>query len=162
MGWITPITWKAGETVTAAQMNEQVRDNLTFLFQRTAAQTTFDWNSLSPTYPSITSTSWTAISQGDVTLTTAANSRLFIMLSGCAFNLNGNNQYLSIQVDGVNQGDATYGLVHQAYLDNGHPFSMMCVTAPLSAGSHTVGLIARRDTGTHYILQICNTVIEVR
>lgn len=31
MAWTTPRTWTAGEVVTATMMNEQVRDNLTYL-----------------------------------------------------------------------------------------------------------------------------------
>lgn len=35
MAWTTPRTWTVGEVVTAAQMNEQLRDNLNYLKSRT-------------------------------------------------------------------------------------------------------------------------------
>ncbi len=31
MAWVTPRTWTSGELVTAAHLNEQIRDNLTVL-----------------------------------------------------------------------------------------------------------------------------------
>jgi len=34
MAWTSPRTWVAGETVTAAQLNEQIRDNLDFLHSK--------------------------------------------------------------------------------------------------------------------------------
>ena len=33
MGWTTPRTWVANETVTAAQMNTHVRDNVAYLYE---------------------------------------------------------------------------------------------------------------------------------
>jgi hypothetical protein len=38
MAWTTPITWTAGALVTKAQMDEQVRDNMNYLFN-----VTHDW-----------------------------------------------------------------------------------------------------------------------
>ena len=39
MAWTTPRTWASGEVVTAANMNLYVRDNLSYLFTRTAVET---------------------------------------------------------------------------------------------------------------------------
>lgn len=32
MAWTTPVTWVDGAVVDAADLNEQVRDNLTYLY----------------------------------------------------------------------------------------------------------------------------------
>ena len=39
MVWTTPITWSTGQVVTAPQLNEQVRDNLTYIMSTAQATT---------------------------------------------------------------------------------------------------------------------------
>lgn len=34
MAWTTPRTWTVGEVVTAAELNEQIRDNVGYLYDR--------------------------------------------------------------------------------------------------------------------------------
>ena len=34
MAWTAPRTWSTGEIVTAAQLNEQIRDNMNMLIQK--------------------------------------------------------------------------------------------------------------------------------
>lgn len=42
MAWTTPKTWVAGNTLTAAELNEQVRDNLDFLFSKPISVSNLD------------------------------------------------------------------------------------------------------------------------
>jgi hypothetical protein len=38
VSWTTPLTWVTGQVVTASQLNAQIRDNMSFLFDPPAAQ----------------------------------------------------------------------------------------------------------------------------
>lgn len=42
MAWTTPKTWNDGDVLTAAELNEQVRDNLNFLFDKPGAISNLD------------------------------------------------------------------------------------------------------------------------
>lgn len=55
MPWTTPRTWATGEVVTAAMLNQQVRDNHNFLYDAPAARA---WRT---TDQSIANATWTAV-----------------------------------------------------------------------------------------------------
>lgn len=79
MAWTTPRTWATNELVTAALLNEQLRDNVNHLLEKANSQLVFgsgtNFTTTSTTLVDVTgfSTSFTKIS---------SNSRLIVVLQG--------------------------------------------------------------------------------
>lgn len=57
MSWTAPATWLAGSTLTAAQLNEQVRDNLSYLYSPQMAKVRLTSDFGAP-YVSTTAITW--------------------------------------------------------------------------------------------------------
>lgn len=99
MAWTTPRTWVAGEVVTASMMNEQVRDNLSYLKDHVdatsgvhglgsgvyvigskLAQCRMEYKSVS-----ITLAGTSEAQEGNITWTNAFSSSLTAIACGCVF-----------------------------------------------------------------------------
>lgn len=99
MAWTTPRTWTAGEVVTASMMNEQVRDNLSYLKDHVdatsgvhglgsgvyiigskLAQCRMEYQSVN-----ITLSSGTEAQEGNFTWTNAFSSSITAIVCGCVY-----------------------------------------------------------------------------
>lgn len=155
--WTMPRTWATGEIVTAVMLNAHLRDNLDYLKARpTSVVSDFDG-----TVASTTSTSFTDLSGMSVNITTSGSSKLRIDASGSA-NSGGTGVacYVTVLVDGTNQGNATYGMAH-VQLSGTAGFSISFVTAAaVSDGAHTVKLQFRSSTGASVSVVLASLVVS--
>lgn len=138
--WTTPRTWVEGEIVTAALMNEVIRDNLDWLKGRPYIQA----NDLDGTVYSTTSSTFqdTGLS---ATLTTTGGRVMVVAWGSFLVGNSATNAVLTIYEDGVNQGNATEGMQYLVAGSNGRvPFCIVYITptAP-TAASHTWKLYLR-------------------
>jgi hypothetical protein len=158
--WTTPRTWVDGELVTAALTNGALRDNLDYLKARPVARV----SDLDGTVSNTTSTSFVDITGASVSITTSGSSRLLVLASGTWAPANaGGPSYMTVLIDGVNQGDATNGLLYAASTTTNNPFVIAMLTAAaVSDGAHTVKLQYRTNTAVTTTVATFNlTVLEV-
>jgi hypothetical protein len=157
--WTANRTWVAGEVVTAALLNQYVRDNLDYLKDRPVAAV----SDLDGTVSSTTSASFVDITGASVSITTSGSSRLLILASGSAAFPNGNTSYITALVDGTNQGDATWGLVAGTNATAPLPWSLAFLTsAAVADGAHTVKLQHKISSGASMVIySFALTVLEV-
>lgn len=156
--YTTPLQMTDGYLMTANYWNEQVTNNLDYLKARPVARAADQ----DGTVISTSSTSWTDVTGASVAITTSGSSRLMIIASGT---LNpggtGNTIYVTSDIDGTNQGDATTGQAY-ASLANSAPFAICFITgAAVADGAHTVKLRVRVSGGTLALTQFTFAVLEV-
>lgn len=156
--YTTPRTWVAGEIVTAALLNTHLRDNLDYLKARPVARAS-DFDN---TVISTSSTAFVDVTGASVSITTSGSSRLLIIASG-AFGPQGTGAtiYITAVVDGVNQGDATYGITYGAFANYGSYACTLLTSAAVADGAHTVKLQVRVSGGTMSINTFSLAVLEV-
>lgn len=144
--WTPPRTWTTGEIVTAAMLNEQVRDNLLWLMARGLTPTSdFDG-----TVGSTTSSSFTDIGNSFSLTTVKANAVVLCVCSGTAIQGNNADTYnLTLAVDGTNIGDSSRGMAQLGAATNTtYTFALIYPYLVASAGAHTLKLQAKRSAGT--------------
>lgn len=156
--WTDPVTWEDLDMVSAVDLNTQLRDNLLYLKGRPAAFVADFDNAVIST----SSTAWVDMTGMSVTITTTATSRLLILASG-SLNCTNNFTYPTLDLDGTNLGNATYGM---AAIGGGsgpnYGFSLAHITTtPVAAGAHTVKLRVRVSGGTANITLATLVVLEV-
>lgn len=141
MAWVNPITWTVSQLVTAANLNEQVRDNMNYLFARNSgrAELTGDFTT--------TSTSFTDLTGLTVTFTTYGGQVLVGFSGNCSNNGASNNDF-TIAVDGVDAGDGTNGITGFSTGTVRFPVSITYITVALSAGSHTIKMRCKTSATT--------------
>jgi hypothetical protein len=161
--WTTPKTWVSA-MVTSADMNTYISDLLSYLKARPVARV----SDLDGTVSNTTSTSFTDITGASVSITTSGSSRLLIAASGSwALTAGAYNGYITVDIDGANQGDATNGIVrgYSSHIGaNAGTWALSFLTpAAVSDAAHTVKLRYRSDNGaaTLTIVQFSMTVAEV-
>lgn len=158
MAWTTPKTWTELETLTSSDMNLQVKGNIEYLKGRPVGRV----SDLDGTVGNTTSTTFTDVPGASVSITTAGSSRLLVIA-----NLMGNGPgtantvYITVDIDGVNQGDATYGVVGNSQANTYCIPVSFLTTASLSNASHTVKLRYRVTGGTATIYTFSMSVLEV-
>ena len=155
--WTTPKTW-ASELVTSTMLNTHLRDNLDYLKARPVAR----FADVDGTVISTSSTSFVDVTGASVSITTSGSSRLLILASG-TINPGGtaNVIYVTADIDGTNQGDATAGLTQGAYANTGSFAICFATAAAVADGAHTVKLRVRVSGGTLSITQASLVVMEV-
>lgn len=126
MAWTTPRTWATNELVTAAMLNEQLRDNMNTLY--------------SPNYNSVkvntsgSTTSATFVSIASLSVTTSGR-RCLLFFSGNLYRTGAaatDTAYAAFFLDGA-QCSPTYFINHA----NNYQISSMIEIADPSAGAHT-------------------------
>jgi hypothetical protein len=157
--WTLPRTWATGEIVTAAMLNQYLRDELDYLKARPVARV----SDLDGTVSNTSSTSFVDVTGATVSITTSGSSRLLIMANWWWSTSVSLIPYMTALVDGVNQGDATAGL---ASLSSGINTPAMgsfvfITTAAVSDAAHTVKLQYKTNTGTLTISGFSLAVMEV-
>lgn len=158
--WTDPRTWVDLDLVTAADLNEQVRDNLLHLKARPVARAS-DYDG---TVSSTSSTSFVDVTGASVSITTSGSSRLLILASGTWANSGLSESQLTVDLDGTNLGDATYGMnrLNPSRGDSFGAFSITHLTsAAVSNAAHTVKLLYKTNSGTVVISLFSLVVMEV-
>ena len=139
--WHTPKTWELNELVTENMLNEQVRDNVSYLFERPLTVVTSDRGS---NFVS-TSTSFVNVHAGDMALTpTLVGTRARVTFQG-NFRIQTSSPgagrlYLDIAVDGIRQAGDDGLLVTHITSDDFVPLAFSWVLTGLTPGTHTVTL----------------------
>jgi hypothetical protein len=162
--WTLPRTWATGEIVTAAMLNQYLRDELDYLKARPVARV----SDLDGTVSNTTSTTFVDITGATASITTSGSSRLKIEASG-VWNMTAGayNGFITVDIDGVNIGDATNGIIKGYATHIGANAGVWALTftttAAVSDAAHTVKLRYRTDNGaaTLTIQQFSMTVMEV-
>lgn len=152
-----PRTWATGEIVTAAQLNEQLRDNLDYLKARQVLQYTDQDGSVATT----TSGSFTNITAVTKDITTQGSSSLLITVHLTVSHSTVAVSYFTVTVDGVNQGNSTYGLATVQNMDVIESISFGVLTASVSDGAHTVNVQYKTNAATLTVRQAALIVMEV-
>jgi hypothetical protein len=139
--WTTPRTWATGELVTAAQLNQHLRDNLDWLKAPAWAQHIGAGTGNYALAPVVNT--WTLLhGDFDRSLTTLGG-RVLIHAAALVNTTATGTTGLSLEIDGVMQGN-TDGLA--AVFGTGNAFLSFVFPAVLSAGPHTIRLMARLTT----------------
>lgn len=144
--WTAPRTWVDLKTVNAADMNEQLRDNLLYLKARPVLAV----QDLDGTIMSTSSTSWVGVTGMSGSITTVGSSKLLLMASFHWIQTGAPSTcYATVAIDGTDQGHATNGLIANSGSTTIAVFSSFNhVTAALADGAHTVALRTRVSSGS--------------
>lgn len=149
MAWTTPKTWTDGSVLTAAELNEQVRDNLNYLF----AKPSDIYNVDEAANYTTTSTTFVDVDATDLALTiTTGGGDVAVWFSGTVTK-NATNNVLTMDVDVDGSRFAGDDGIIYSYGDATIGMSFFVVITGLSAGSHTFKLqwkIAGGNTATMY------------
>jgi hypothetical protein len=160
MTWTTPRTWATNELVTAALMNEQLRVNLSVL--KDPPSTLYRYTPGTPF--STTSTTFVDINSSlNFNLTTNGGA-LMIGLAGRVYHNPGigTDCYIDLNINGASAGGANgiYWLIGPNTFQ--FPFSVVWLTAPLTAGSQTIKVQIRRGSGNTNAVQVYEILAWVR
>lgn len=167
LAWTTPLTAVSNATLTAAQWNASVRDNLleTAAAKFTAAGQLFVSTGVNAgaartpsqatvsTQETTTSTSYTALTTAGPTVAslTTGTQALVAITAACGNNTAGQNSYMSVAVSGATTLAAadTTALRYQAFGANSrHRSSTVHLFTGLTAGANTFTSQYKVDAGT--------------
>ena len=97
----------------------------------------------------VTTDTWANVTGATITLTTGANPVLIIASTVGYLSSAGDYLMLDVNIDGTTRIGGTMGIIYLQQEIGGYekPLAFTHLTAPLSAGSHTFKLQARRGTG---------------
>lgn len=143
MAWTTPSTFVAGDVLEAADLNEQVRDNMTYVHSGKPA-TAINHNNTTAYTPG---TSFGDVDATNLSITLSLTTGRVEIKAHCAFlaaTSDGTTMYLDVTVDGTRQG-GTDGIAMDSTTDpakKGVGFSL--IVTGLSVGSHTFKLQAKQ------------------
>lgn len=148
MAWTTPKTWIDGNKLEAAELNEQVRDNLSFLFSKPGASYSLDEGADYTT----TSALFTDIDGTNLGLSiTSGGGDLLVWFSGTVAADVGIPAYIYLDVDldgsrvGGDDGlvmiaSNTSGTANQYQGDKWNNIVLLRLLTGLAAGTHTLSL----------------------
>lgn len=162
MAWTTPKTWNELDTLTSADMNTYVRDNVGYAKGRPVAAA----SRLDRTTPfSTTSTSFTDLPTATVNITTGGSSKLLVVANmSVAHSVGSQWMYVTVVIDGINMGHATYGVAAGGTVGTiavgTHALAFLTPSA-VANGAHTVKLQIRTESGTMAVHQFSMAVVEV-
>lgn len=145
MAWTSPKTWIDGNKLSALELNEQLRDNLNYLFAKPSASYILDEAANYTT----TSNSWVDIDSTNLALSiTTGGGDVLVWFNGLVVPYNASTARvgLDIDVDGSRiAGD--HGIVSKNTYASGayfvpsvSPLTIVRLVTGLSAGSHTFKL----------------------
>lgn len=144
MAWHDPITWNLGQIVSEDDLNDQIRDNMNYLFARPRS------NFRNSTQYSTTSTSYTEISSA-LRLTVSTNGGDLLI----GFNFvcyvedpNSVHAHFTIEVDGVDVQSGNGGLAQWAAAAPGN--ISITFMKSVSAGSHTIKFMWKESNDGSY------------
>jgi hypothetical protein len=144
--WTANKTWASGEVVTAAMLNQYVRDNLDWLKGRPyGTEQDFDGTFFSTTSSSFQDTG------ANSTLTTTGGRVLVLCFGTWIIGNTATGGRMTIYEDGVNKGDATEGMIRFVGVTNaatGFCFAYITPTAP-TAATHEWKIYLRSTDNTN-------------
>ena len=137
MAWTTPRTWSVNEQLTAALMNQQVRDNLSYLKSHASGYATKGdaWSVTGGTYQAITDLS--------VQITTTVTCNLYVFHAGYAGGTNG--AYVKIYINGDDPGD--YHIFVAVRTGTEQSYAFVYRKSSVAAGTYTIQPYAREIGG---------------
>lgn len=143
--WTANKTWAAGEVVTAAMLNQYVRNNLDWLKGRPyVSEQDFDGTFFS------TSSSSFQYTNANTTLTTTGGRVMVVVFGTIVIGNTATSARITLYEDGVNKGDATEGMVGvQGNTGFKFPFCIIYITptAP-TAAAHDWRIYLRSTNNT--------------
>jgi len=135
MGWTTPRTWATGELVTAVLLNEQMRDNESYVHSgkplvKVVRNSGSTYSTTSGTFADIDTSNLTAT----LSVTTG---RVLLSFVGC-FYASASSKMLGLDftVDGTRIGGSN-GITQENLDTNARSISLLLPYSGLSVGSHT-------------------------
>ena len=143
MAWTTPSTFTAGNVLEAADLNEQLRDNMSYVHSGKPA-TAIAHNNTTAYTPG---TSFGDVDAINLSITLSLTTGRVLITAQCAFvaaTNDGTTMYLDVTIDGTRQG-GTDGITMDATTfpaKKGVGFSLF--KTGLSTGSHTFKLQAKQ------------------
>lgn len=161
MAWTTPKTWNELDTLTSADMNTYVRDNVGYAKGRPVAAA----SRLNRTPFNTTSTVFTDLPTATVDITTGGSSKLLVVANLAVSHSVGSQwMYVTVVIDGVNVGNASYGIAAGGTVGTivaaTHSLVYLSPSA-VTDGPHTVKLQIRTESGTMSVSQFSMAVVEV-
>lgn len=144
MAWVAPRTWVTNEVVTAAMMNQDVRDNSTDLDSRTTTS-----GAEVTTSETTTSTAYTDLATSGPAVTVTTGTVAMVSLRGEIFNsAAGNASIMSFAISGATTSAAADA--KSVYVKGTAAFGIGGVfrATGLTAGSNTFTAKYRVDAGT--------------
>jgi hypothetical protein len=144
--WTANKTWASGEVVTAAMMNQYIRDNLDWLKGRpTAYESDFDGTFFNTTSSSFQDTG------ANADITTTGGRVMVVAFGSFLIGNTATNAVLTVYEDGVNKGDATEGMQYLVAATNGRVPFCICYITPTAptAAAHTWKLYLRSTDNTN-------------
>lgn len=141
--WHAPLTWQVDQLVTEADLNSQLRDNLTFLKDPPTAFVRLDEASDYATSSDV----FVDVDRNRLALSlTTAGGDLLVVYFGMLKNSNSNGGVaLDVNLDGTRIGRDDGLVVVDAGLRNWIPVSFMALARNLTAGAHQLYLQWRRN-----------------
>lgn len=139
MAWTTPITWAVRQQLTAAQMNEQVRDNINYLNDN--KQASIDYYKATDDGFSTTSTSYqpTGLSQ-EVTLAVVST---VVVLATFSIKRSSGTGTARLHRDSTEIGDEGLSL-----LNSYTGLALLAVENSLASGTYTYTLKLKSSSGS--------------
>ena len=135
MAWTTPRTWAVNEQLTAALMNQQVRDNLSYLKSTIDSIKEIhasDYHYRSDAW-SVTGGTYQAITDLSVQITTTVTCDLYVFHTGYAGGTNG--AYVKIYINGDDPGDYIFVAVRTG---TEQPYAFVYRKSSVAAGTYTI------------------------
>jgi hypothetical protein len=149
MPWNTPTTWNTSQLVTAADLNAQVRDNVSYVHNGKPAVVVAKNNAGSPLSTSLST--WQVVHNDFIANVTTTTGRVLIAFAGSMYaDANGRLLGLDVELDGVRIG-GTGGLIKEALVTTATNISFTILRTGLSNGSHTLKLMWSVALGTAYL-----------
>ena len=140
MAWNNPLTWTFGETLSAARLNQQIRDNLNFLKQKPVVM-----NDLGSTNQTGITSGWQKITNGDLQITTTGVSNLEFGLRLFIVDSDANNEMFF----DIRDEDSTLYLSDGLSPATDGLFSMFSVYGNVAIGVYFTKLLLDVPAGTH-------------
>lgn len=144
MAWTSPATWTAGQVVGAADLNSQLRDNMSYLLNGRPKQVIKRDNAGDYT---TTSSSFVAIDSTNLAITLTLSGTIALLMFSGMFNGGFNSSYgphtaLDFDIDGtryLSAGNEGFGSYNSAVNNNSGKVinTIMALVTGLSVGSHT-------------------------
>lgn len=157
MGWTAPSTWTTSQVVTATNLNEQLRDNMTYVHSgKPYAGALHNEGS---TY-STTSTSFVDVDATDLSKTiTTTTGRVLILVTATVYCSASNSMRFDVAMDGTRIGSAnTLGLTANYTGTSATTISFHVIKTGVSNGSHAFNLQWHVGAGTGYMYSDASSV----
>lgn len=151
MAWVAPSTYSVSQVVTAATLNQDIRDNSLYLLARPNG-----FSKLTGGAYTTTSGSFVDIDATNLSKTiTMAGTKVLVAFFGNVSNAGASTGYFDVAVDGTRYG-GTQGLVNVLYGSFANDKVSFAIIITVTAGTHTFKMQWMTTGGT---LQLTSTTV---